>query len=496
MKSRISLPKTFSIRINGKNIKYKSYAEAARANNVKPGTLSLRIKKGWTIKQALGLSHPPKSANVHKKIQVEDATFNSISDAAKHYGIKSSIVSSRIRKGWTDKQALGINTQPSKNKVKGKSVSLSISGKNVLFSSVSNAARHFGISPKLAMQRISTYNWTLEQAFGLETPPKGTPKKIKVHQGNQTFTYSSLKEATNAFNLNYDVIKQRINKLGWSTEQAFELENPPKHEKGCIGYIYKITNIKVNKIYIGQTKSTVNIRWQQHIKTACHTKITAQGSLHNAIQEHGADCFTCETLEAASNIAELNRLEREYIIKHKSLNPDFGYNLSRGGSGLTGGKKVTVQGEKFDSLNSAARFYKIKPSLAHQRINTYGWTIEQALEIETPPMGSSGPKCIVVNEKGVKNKFSSHISAAKHYGINYKLFYSRIKSGWTTEQALELESRTTRVRKGIAIKIKHEGKLKTFHSIAEASREFGLPTSRVQARIDRGWSLEQAFEVG
>ena len=495
MEPRFYLPQTVRIRINGKNIKYESYAEAARAYNVKPGTLSLRLKKGWTIYQALGLLPPPKNANVLKKIQVGDITFNSISDASKHFEIKTSIVSSRLRKGWTEKQALGLDTQPPKKKPEGKKISLNVNGEDVFFATITDAARHYGIRPSLAMQRLVTYAWTPEQAFGLEMPPRYRPKKITLKQGNRILIYESLKAATDAFNLNYDIVKQRINKLGWTPEQALELETPPKHEKGCIGYIYKVTNIKANKVYIGQTKSTVKIRWQQHIEKSFQAKYLTQRSLHNAIQKYGVDSFTCEALDSANTINDLNRLERQHIINHKSLNPDFGYNLSRGGSGLTGGTRVTVRGEKFDSLNAAARSYKIKPGLAHQRINTNGWTIEQALEIDRPPKGSSGPKFIIVRDKGIENKFPSQISAAKQYGVDYKIFHSRIHSGWTIEQALELVNRPDRTRKGKTIKIKCKGKLKIFNSVAEAAREFGLPRSRVQARIDRGWSLEQALEV-
>lgn len=31
-----------------------------------------------------------------------------------------------------------------------------------------------------------------------------------------------------------------------------------------IGYIYKITNKVNNKVYIGQTRYTVEFRWRQH----------------------------------------------------------------------------------------------------------------------------------------------------------------------------------------------------------------------------------------
>lgn len=35
-----------------------------------------------------------------------------------------------------------------------------------------------------------------------------------------------------------------------------------------MGYIYKITNLINNKVYIGKTERTVNERWKDHVKNA------------------------------------------------------------------------------------------------------------------------------------------------------------------------------------------------------------------------------------
>lgn len=453
-------PQAIKVTVDGRVLKYKSHAEAARANKVKPGTLSLRLKKGWTLKQALGLSHPPKKANVHKKIQIGNTVFDSIADASRSYGIKSQVVSCRLRKGWTAREALGVDTPPPKNKPEGKKITVKINGKKETFNSISDAARHFGILPKKALQRLMTYGWTLEQTLGLATPPGGGgwSKPIQIRRGKTAIKYESIKEAAEAFNIDYDVAKTRLNTLGWTPEQAFELEAPPKHAKGCIGYVYKVTNTKNKKVYIGQTKTTLDVRWEQHIETALHAKTPKKEGLHAAIEQYGPDSFICEALEAADSIDKLNRLERKYIIKYSSLDPDHGYNLTRGGSGFTGGKIVFVQGKKYDSLASAARAFGVKPKIAHQRIKTSGYTIEQALEIEPPPEGSSGPKSVIVNDRTQKNiEFKSHKAAARHYGVSYKLFHQRMnRLGWSIEQALGLEKRPERIHKGKSLTVKQE----------------------------------------
>lgn len=61
-----------------------------------------------------------------------------------------------------------------------------------------------------------------------------------------------------------------------------------------IGYIYKITNKVNNKVYIGQTRYTVEFRWRQHQHKKDNTYF------HNAIRKYGAQNFMVETLEECS----------------------------------------------------------------------------------------------------------------------------------------------------------------------------------------------------
>ena len=57
------------------------------------------------------------------------------------------------------------------------------------------------------------------------------------------------------------------------------------------GYIYKITNLSTNKIYIGSTKTSIEQRFQEHL-TAKDTS-----SLHKDIQELGPDFYLLNWLK-------------------------------------------------------------------------------------------------------------------------------------------------------------------------------------------------------
>ena len=110
-----------------------------------------------------------------------------------------------------------------------------------------------------------------------------------------------------------------------------------------IGYIYKITNKVNGKVYIGQTITTVQRRWNQHKRNARYSKDKPQYDHHfaRAIIKYGADNFIVETLEtinAENNEIQikLDTLERSYIKKFDSMNN--GYNSTLGGNSGTSGR--------------------------------------------------------------------------------------------------------------------------------------------------------------
>ena len=93
--------------------------------------------------------------------------------------------------------------------------------------------------------------------------------------------------------------------------------------------IYKITNKVNNKIYIGQTTSSLEERWSSHLSHSKHNKGSIIG---NAINKYGAENFTIEQIDSALSLEELNTKEKTYIDLYKSMDSDIGYNLMSGGN--------------------------------------------------------------------------------------------------------------------------------------------------------------------
>jgi group I intron endonuclease len=101
--------------------------------------------------------------------------------------------------------------------------------------------------------------------------------------------------------------------------------------------IYKSTNKITKKVYIGQTKHTLDIRIKSHIK---ESKIKSNRPFMLSINEYGIDNFTFELIDSANNLDELNDKEIYWINFYNSVFPN-GYNITGGGQG----KKIKVTKE-------------------------------------------------------------------------------------------------------------------------------------------------------
>ena len=98
-----------------------------------------------------------------------------------------------------------------------------------------------------------------------------------------------------------------------------------------MAFIYKITNLQNNKIYIGQTSTTLERRFRQH-QIAAFT-LNLKRPLYNAMRKYGIEVFTIEMVEEVA-VECVNEREQYYIKQYESFAPlGKGYNATRGGEG-------------------------------------------------------------------------------------------------------------------------------------------------------------------
>lgn len=118
-----------------------------------------------------------------------------------------------------------------------------------------------------------------------------------------------------------------------------------------MGYIYKITNTKNNKCYIGVTiQPDPYERWRGH-RTAIKNG-TGCPLLMAAFKKHGEEAFKFEVLIIGFD-DDVYKYEQSYIDKYNSMAPN-GYNAAEGGKCVKSflGKKHTEETKKKISLKS------------------------------------------------------------------------------------------------------------------------------------------------
>lgn len=92
-----------------------------------------------------------------------------------------------------------------------------------------------------------------------------------------------------------------------------------------IGYIYKITNLVNNKIYIGSTIKKPSSRWSGHLWEAFTKK--SKYAVHQAMRKYGKQQFHFEVIFCTKDLEGLEIIEDLFIKEYNSLNGDNGYNM-------------------------------------------------------------------------------------------------------------------------------------------------------------------------
>lgn len=207
-----------------------------------------------------------------------------------------------------------------------------------------------------------------------------------------------------------------------------------------MAYIYKITNTVNGKVYIGQTRYTVEWRWHTHLY-ATYNEIAGDHNtlLHKAIRKYGIDAFLVETIDECDS-SELNDKEIFWIKHFNSYDSDYGYNMTLGGSGL--------------NLYSDEEILKLWNA---------GYAASEIARLMNAPIGRNTVRSRLlgmgIDEDIIRKRGNEAISRSKHkliyqYAMNgkyIKAFYSAV------EAAKETKSNRTNINACAAGNLKSAG---------------------------------------
>ena len=183
--------------------------------------------------------------------------------------------------------------------------------------------------------------------------------------------------------------------------------------------IYKITNLKNNKGYIGQS-TDIKTRWKNH-KLELKNNAHRNSHLQNAFNKYGEEAFEFRILEETTE-ENLDDAEEYWINYFNSTNPEKGYNLRYGGNSSKHREDIQEQMNLIRELRTQeAHYFKMR------HINDNGGftrlyklarenkTLKEAsLELEVPQayikeylkeQGISSWKELVKESRGFKHSF-------------------------------------------------------------------------------------------
>ena len=171
-------------------------------------------------------------------------------------------------------------------------------------------------------------------------------------------------------------------------------------------WIYKITNIQNNKVYIGQTIRPIEQRFKRHLNDALNNILDTHFA--RAIRKYGKESFIIEQIDTAQTQDELNQKEQYWIRYYNSVKE--GYNetdaISKCGGNTYQSKteeemeiiKEKLRQSKLGSKNPMARKIK-RTNIITNEVEIFDTVIECA-----KACGIQGGKTSITNRLNGKIK--------------------------------------------------------------------------------------------
>lgn len=190
------------------------------------------------------------------------------------------------------------------------------------------------------------------------------------------------------------------------------------------GFIYIIKNTINNKVYIGQTRTSVEQRWKEHLRHAQY----GEQVINRAMKKYGVNKFYVETLEIC-NLDVLDYREMYYIDLYNSTDKSKGYNVSIGGNTPRFKRKILSISDLVDlyvnkkfTLEEISLKYEVSRYIICTELKNAGIIIRNRHESNTK--FSNIPKSVL---KEFLTKGKSLRKAAKLANIPYTTFRKACK---------------------------------------------------------------------
>jgi hypothetical protein len=476
---------------------FGSIREMADAYGMKYHTLQGRLKKGWSVEDALTI--PPKDTAAQKWYDHLGNEYDNQKLLCEAYGINDATFRRRLKMGWSMENVLTTPVQNTEVETRGcEQISGQVDKKYIdhlgnEYLSQKDMCNAYDIDPSTFRDRLKR-GWSLEKALTspitqIRLKEDGISRPVKDltcndHLGN---TYSSFSEMCRAYGKASRTVRDRLKK-GCDLQTALTAQYAVSGETSTdhLGNTY-LSFADMCRAY-GKNPTTVKGR----LKRGCDLEraLTLEYYMSDTGYERDKSECTDHLGNIYDNVADMCR---HYGISANT----YKARIRRGmdvKTALTSRNKVAVDknvtdhlGNAYENYDEMAKVYGLAAQTIKNRLYS-GMTLEQALT--TPPKNPGNtrtPGKYVINGK----EYDNAGDIEREFGIKRSTFSRRLQQGMTPEEAVQSDvifhkPRNTKI-------IDHKGR--EFRNLYDACQFYKIPYGTVFARLKAGWTQEEALRI-
>ena len=424
--------------------------EIAEHFDVNYGTLINRInKQNLSIEEAINIPVKEQKEKEIKIYTVNGFTGN-LTQIAKHFNINDGTLRYRINEQeMSIEDAINVPIEEIK-----------IYTVNGFTGNLIQIAEYFNLNYKTLCGRIYR-GWSIEDAvyISIKEKFKGEIHTINGFTGNLT-------QIAEYFNISYGVLRQRINDLGWSIEDAVNTAVKEKEKytiddfTGNLRQIAEHFNIKYTTLIFRINKG-ISIEYAVNIPIKEIKNYTINGFTGNLTQIAKHFDINYGTL--------CSRINKQGMSIEDAVNTP-----------IEEKEKIHTINEFTGNLKEIAKHFNIAYSTLQNRINK-GMSIEDA--INTHIKEQKRKECKI--ETYTVNDFTGNLyQIAKHFNINYQTLSYRLKQGMSIEEAINIPIEETYTANGFT------------GNLYQIAKHFDVNYATLYYRINKKkMSIEEAVNI-
>ncbi|KAF7777291.1 hypothetical protein PMAN_a2543 [Pseudoalteromonas marina] len=442
---------------------------------------------------------PNRRQSISVKVNGKLKSYSTIKDAADEYGIEPKLVRARLTNfNWTPEEALGIIERDSKRIAHNrKEVKFSINGVDYHFLSVTEAAKSQGLNEFLVFNRLNSRGWSIEQALELATPPAHTKKcygyiyLIKNNINSKYYVGQTMSPVTERWKSHVGLASKGKTKSKHSLSAAILRYGADAFDITIIDHADSINELnKLERYWIKKLKTKYPDGYNLNRGGSGFSKgrsVVLENLTFPSVSE-AARAYGFKYRLVADRLRYGWTLEQAFELAPAPETHKFA------------GRKFTIKDSgnmlTFNSVGELASSYNLPTARVLQRLVKLNWTPEQAVGLVEPPKWVHPMHSFQLEINGKTRRFKSKAEAAAFYGFDrWETIRKRLSRGWTLEQSLGLETPPINKHATKLIDVEINGNKVKYSSMSKAAEANGVCFKRVSARLKLGWSYEEALEI-